>query len=141
MVTLVSVLHICICIFLVGVILLQQGKGADAGATLGGGANTLFGSAGANTLLVKITTFIAALFMLSSIFLAVNASRRQQDTGDLFKEAPKAAAPAPSSPAAPVPSATADAVPSPSVATEPQAAAPVETAPTAPSAQPTPAAQ
>ena len=132
MVTLVSVLHVCLCFFLVAVILLQQGKGADAGATLGGGANTLFGSAGANTLLVKITTFIAALFMLSSIFLAVNASRKQQDTGELFREAPKSALPGtpPSSAPAPAPApASADSTPVPSPL---EPATPATAAPTTP---------
>ena len=49
--------------------LLQQGKGADAGAVLGGGSNTLFGAGGATSLMVKVTTAVAVCFMVTSIFL------------------------------------------------------------------------
>ncbi len=68
----VSVLHLIICIFLVLVILLQQGKGADMGATFGGGGNTLFGASGADTILIKVTTITAILFMCTSVYLAIS---------------------------------------------------------------------
>lgn len=61
--------HLLLCIFLIGLVLLQQGKGADAGAVLGGGSNTLFGAGGATSLMVKVTTAVAVLFMVTSIFL------------------------------------------------------------------------
>jgi preprotein translocase subunit SecG len=55
---------------LVILVLLQQGKGADAGAIMGaGGANTVFGVGGASSLIVKLTTFIAIAFMLTSVGL------------------------------------------------------------------------
>jgi len=54
-------------------VLLQQGKGADAGATFGGGSNTLFGAGGADTFLTKATTVLAFLFMSTSFALALNA--------------------------------------------------------------------
>ncbi|RMD87804.1 MAG: preprotein translocase subunit SecG [Candidatus Dadabacteria bacterium] len=66
---LVLTFHLILCVFLVIVVLLQQGKGADAGATFGGGSNTLFGASGASTILTKITTGGAVLFMITSIML------------------------------------------------------------------------
>jgi preprotein translocase subunit SecG len=67
--TLVLTVHILLAFVLVGLVLLQQGKGADAGAVIGGGANTLFGVGGASTLLVKLTTGVAIAFMLTSVLL------------------------------------------------------------------------
>ncbi len=54
---------------LVVMVLLQQGKGADAGAAFGGGSNTLFGATGATSLIVKITTGLAVAFMATSVLL------------------------------------------------------------------------
>lgn len=71
MTTFLIALHIMVCIILIGVVLLQRGKGADMGAAFGGGgANTVFGSRGAGNFLTKITTLCAAIFMLTSISLA-----------------------------------------------------------------------
>jgi preprotein translocase subunit SecG len=50
-------------------VLLQQGKGASAGAVLGGSSNTLFGASGANTVLTKVTTGFAIAFMFTSVVL------------------------------------------------------------------------
>jgi preprotein translocase subunit SecG len=62
--------HLVLCVALVCLVLLQQGKGADLGATLGGGgANTVFGAGGATDFIVKITTGIAITFMVTSILL------------------------------------------------------------------------
>ncbi len=70
MYTIVLTLHVLLAISLVVLVLLQQGKGADAGAIMGGGgANTVFGVGGASSLLVRATTFIAVLFMLTSVGL------------------------------------------------------------------------
>jgi len=49
--------------------LLQQGKGADAGATFGGSSNTVFGASGASTVLTKVTTGTAIAFILTALFL------------------------------------------------------------------------
>lgn len=71
MTTFLIVLHVMVCILLIGVVLLQRGKGADMGAAFGGGgANTVFGSRGAGNFLTKITSACAAIFMLTSIALA-----------------------------------------------------------------------
>ncbi|MDZ4786200.1 MAG: preprotein translocase subunit SecG [bacterium] len=65
----ILVVHIAICLFLIILVLLQQGKGADAGATFGGSSNTLFGASGASTVLTKATTASAIAFIVTSIFL------------------------------------------------------------------------
>ena len=57
--------------FLIAVVLLQRGRGADIGAVFGGGAsNTVFGSRGAGNFLTKLTTWSAAIFMLTSLGLS-----------------------------------------------------------------------
>lgn len=64
-------LHFIVCFVLIGVVLLQRGKGADLGASLGGGgANTIFGSRGAGNFLTRITTASAIVFMGTSLTLA-----------------------------------------------------------------------
>jgi preprotein translocase subunit SecG len=69
--TFVYALHFIACFVLVGVVLLQRGKGADLGASLGGGsANTMFGSRGAGNFLTKITTASAVTFMATSLTLS-----------------------------------------------------------------------
>jgi preprotein translocase subunit SecG len=70
------VIHVIICLFLIGVVLLQQGKSADlAGAFGGQGSQTAFGPRGAANLLTKLTTWGAVLFMVVSISLTVMLSR------------------------------------------------------------------
>ena len=69
---LLVILHVVICLFLIGVVLLQQGKSADlAGAFGGQGSQTAFGPRGAANLLTRLTTWSAVLFMLTSIGLTV----------------------------------------------------------------------
>ena len=69
--TFVYTLHFIVCFVLIGVVLLQRGKGADLGASLGGGgANTIFGGRGAGNFLTKITTASAVVFMCTSLSLA-----------------------------------------------------------------------
>jgi preprotein translocase subunit SecG len=80
--TLVTIVHILACFFLVLVVLLQTGKGSDVGAVFGGSSQTIFGSSGAGNFLTKTTTGIAILFMLSSLFLSYGAAR--QTTESLF---------------------------------------------------------
>ncbi|OIP90759.1 MAG: preprotein translocase subunit SecG [Syntrophaceae bacterium CG2_30_49_12] len=68
--TLVTILHIFACIVLICVVLLQAGKGADMGAAFGGSSQTIFGSGGPGTFLGKMTTVVAAVFMLTSLALS-----------------------------------------------------------------------
>ena len=66
------VVHVVVCLFLIGVVLLQQGKSADlAGAFGGQGSQTAFGPRGAANLLTRLTTYSAIIFMLTSIALTV----------------------------------------------------------------------
>jgi preprotein translocase subunit SecG len=76
MVYLLVILHIIVALFLIGVVLLQQGKSADlAGAFGGQGSQTAFGPRGAANLLTKLTTYSAILFMLTSIGLTILLAR------------------------------------------------------------------
>lgn len=74
--TLVMIVHYGVCIFLIGVILLQAGKGADIGAAFGaGGSNTVFGARGPATFLNKLTIGAAITFLITSITLAQMAKK------------------------------------------------------------------
>jgi len=66
----VTFLHIIVCVILILVVLLQAGKGANMGAAFGGSSQTVFGSSGAGTFLGKMTTIVAAIFMLTSLTLS-----------------------------------------------------------------------
>ncbi len=80
MLTLLVIIHIIVSLFIVGVVLLQQGKSADlAGAFGGQGSQTAFGPRGAANLLTKLTTWSAVIFMLTSIGLTVMLSRSSGD--------------------------------------------------------------
>ena len=87
MTTILTVAHISVCLFLVIIVLLQHGKGADAGAAFGGGGSSqsLFGSEGPVSLLNKITTFAAIVFMVTSVSLAYISST--SSTGSVMKSA------------------------------------------------------
>jgi preprotein translocase subunit SecG len=96
MVYLLVVVHVIVCLFLIGVVLLQQGKSADlAGAFGGQGSQTAFGPRGAANLLTKMTTYAAILFMLLSIGLTILLSRNSGDhsvlsgAGKTTQSAPK----------------------------------------------------
>ena len=83
MITAVVAVHIIVCITMVIVVLLQQGKGADVGAVFGGSSSTVFGASGAGNLLTKVTWGCAVLFFSTSIFLAYASTRRV--TGSIFE--------------------------------------------------------
>jgi preprotein translocase subunit SecG len=122
------ILHVLVCLVLMGVILLQSGQAADiAGAFGGSGSQTAFGPRGAATFLSRSTTWCAVMFMFTSMALAVHVRTTSGGTGrsileQFSKPAPKSAAPAPippsqvppaqqqpAQPAAPAPSAPAPA--------------------------------
>ena len=72
--TLVVVVHVIVAVAIVGLMLLQQGKGADAGASFGAGASqTVFGSSGSGNFLVRATTVAATIFFVTSLALAIFA--------------------------------------------------------------------
>jgi preprotein translocase subunit SecG len=76
MIILLTIVHILVCFFLVVVVLLQSGKAADLAGAFGGmGSQTAFGPRGSATVLSKATTVAAVLFMLTSMTLAILATR------------------------------------------------------------------
>ena len=120
--TIIVVVHVTVAIGIVGLVLLQQGKGADAGASFGGGASqTVFGASGTGNFLVRATTVGATIFFITSLALAVFAKNQSSLGGaansPLANEAllQEAAAPAvsdvPQLDLAPVQSSDADDVP------------------------------
>jgi preprotein translocase subunit SecG len=77
MIILLVILHVIVCLFLIGVVLLQQGKSADLASAFGGqGSQTAFGPRGAANLLTRLTTWSAIIFMLTSIGLTIAMSHR-----------------------------------------------------------------
>ena len=75
-----TVLHVLVCFFLIAVVLLQRGKGAEMGAVFGGGASsTVFGSRGGANFLTKMTTASAALFMITSLTLSYISTEQAGD--------------------------------------------------------------
>src|SRR5208282_4743048 len=77
--TLLDIIHISVCVFLMLVVLLQQGKGGGMGAAFGGGAQQVFGGRGAGNLLTRATAICAAIFMLTSVSLAYFSSSGDRD--------------------------------------------------------------
>jgi preprotein translocase subunit SecG len=76
MIIFLVIIHVIVCLFLIGVVLLQQGKSADlAGAFGGQGSQTAFGPRGAANLLTKLTTWGAILFMVVSLALTILLAR------------------------------------------------------------------
>lgn len=76
MTILVTIVHVFVCVFLILVILLQQGRGGGMGAAFGGASQQVFGGAGAGNFLTKLTEVCAFTFMFTSLLLAGLASQR-----------------------------------------------------------------
>jgi len=76
MFTLIVIVHVLSCFLMIGAILLQSGKGAEIGASFGGSSQTVFGSRGPANFLSKLTVAVAAVFMLTSLTLAILAKDR-----------------------------------------------------------------
>src|SRR5271166_4100104 len=105
--TLITVVHVIVCAFLIAVVLLQSGKSADIAAAFGGmGSQTAFGTRTAATVLTKATTYAAIVFMVTSITLSVYASRAgarsRSVLGGTSSSAPAKSAPAQQAPGVPV---------------------------------------
>src|SRR6266536_732129 len=96
---LIVIIHVLVSLVIIGLVLLQSGKGADIGSAFGGaGSQAVFGSMGTPTLLGKITTGIAIVFTITSFTLAILGGER---ASSVVREAapPPAGAPAPATPA------------------------------------------
>ena len=98
---LLTILHLFVCVFLILVVLLQTGKGADVAAAFGGTSQTAFGARGAATLLSKLTTGSAIIFMITSFALAIMANKGASSVVSdepAQQSAPSVPAPAPQTP-------------------------------------------
>ena len=100
MTTLLIITHVLVSLFLIAIVLLQHGKGADIGATFGGSGQSVFGSEGPVPLLNKITTFSAIVFMGTSISLAYISAH--ESAGSIMKDLPTRETAAPAQKEAPV---------------------------------------
>ena len=115
--------HILLALLIIGLVLMQRGKGAEAGAGFGSGASgTVFGARGTATLFSKLTAVFAALFFGTSLLLAYMGTRSPSEPTSVLERAaqaevhtPNAAKPAaaPAPPSAPAPAAPAPAAPPP----------------------------
>jgi preprotein translocase subunit SecG len=93
------ILHVLVCLVIVGLVLLQAGKGADIGSAFGGtGSQAVFGSMGTPTVLGKATTVAAILFMVTSFVLASQGGKRASTIMPATAPPPAAAPAAPSAP-------------------------------------------
>ncbi len=107
--TLIVIVHVFICFLMIGAILLQSGKGAEIGAAFGGSSQTVFGSRGPANFLSKLTVIVAAVFMATSLSLAILAKQRNVSS-TIIDMQPKSAPTAP--PAAPPTQSSGDSHPS-----------------------------
>ncbi|ABQ56964.1 preprotein translocase subunit SecG [Legionella pneumophila serogroup 1] len=81
---LILMIHVLIAVILIGLVLIQHGKGADIGAAFGSGAsNTLFGSQGTGGFLFKLTGGLAMTFFITSLMLSYMVSTQHQKAGQL----------------------------------------------------------
>ena len=90
MVALITTVHVVICLFLIVVVLLQSGKAADLAGAFGGmGSQTVFGPRGSATVLSKATTIAASLFMVTSLTLAIIATKQGSGVPSVLEKASK----------------------------------------------------
>jgi preprotein translocase subunit SecG len=105
MTILITIIHVLICFFMIVVVLLQSGKAADLAGAFGGmGSQTAFGPRGSATILSKATTIAAVLFMVTSVTLAILATRGASTSGSVLEKqkAPVSTAPATPKSASPI---------------------------------------
>src|SRR5215212_2902137 len=85
--TLITVLHVIVCLFLMLTVLLQSGKGGGMGAAFGGGnAATVFGGSGASSFLKRLTAVAGTIFMITSMVLAFISSHNSADALEKWGE-------------------------------------------------------
>ena len=102
-INLIIALHVLIALAIIGLVLLQHGKGADMGSGFGGGASgSLFGATGSANFLSRATAVLATIFFLTSLGLAYLATSKPKSSGGVI-DAVKTEQPAPAKPAAELP--------------------------------------
>jgi len=95
--------HVLLAFFIIALVLMQRGKGAEAGAGFGSGASgTVFGARGTSTLFSKLTAVFAALFFVTSLTLAYIGARPSNEPTSVLERAAEAAAKTPQTPETPV---------------------------------------
>ena len=133
---LIVVVQVLSALIIIGLVLLQHGKGADMGAAFGSGASgSLFGATGSSNFMSKSTGVAAAIFFASTLALAYYGTARTHTAGAGVMERAVPVAPVPVTGGAAVPTtqpAPAPAAPAAAPATAPAAAAPAASAPAAP---------
>jgi preprotein translocase subunit SecG len=97
MITALQILHVLACVLLIILVMLQGGENVDITAAFGGVSQAAFGPRGSVTLLAKITWVLAAIFIVTSVTLAVHASRRS--TRSVLENTPVKTAPVTPAPA------------------------------------------
>ena len=91
----IIVLHVLVALAIIGLVLLQHGKGADMGSGFGGGASgSLFGATGSANFLSRSTAVLATIFFLLSLALAYLATNRPRESGSVVDRVPASAQPA-----------------------------------------------
>lgn len=79
--------HFVVCLFLIILVLVQQGKGADAGIVYGSGnASSVFGASGSSSFLVKLTTFCAILFFATTLLLGMRENQLSHQMFEMVDE-------------------------------------------------------
>jgi len=105
-ITLIIVAHVLIALAIIGLVLLQHGKGADMGSGFGGGASSsLFGATGSANFLSRATAALATVFFLTSLGLAYLASEKPRTEAGTVMDAAQPQPPAPASSDIPKPQA------------------------------------
>jgi preprotein translocase subunit SecG len=125
--TFIDIIHVFVCMVLMGVVLLQQGKGGGMGAAFGGATTQVFGGRGAGNILTRATAICAGIFMLTSVSLAYLSSSgdralkakvaqeagRKKDKGQLKERSKDAPADSASPSSTPAPSGAPSSEPAP----------------------------
>src|SRR5690242_15916056 len=125
LVTVLIVLHVLVALSIIGLVLLQHGKGADMGSGFGGGASgSLFGATGSANFLSRTTAVLAAVFFVLSLALAYTATRRPAEEGGGVIDVIRNRQQPPQTPAKPAAPASQSSVPEPQAPAAPAPAAP-----------------
>ena len=134
-----TAIQVLSCFAIVGLVLIQRGKGAEAGAGFGSGASgTVFGAKGASTALSKATAVFAAIFMINSLALAYTGTRASEHPKSILEEAGQSPAkPAPGL-APPATRPAPEAAPAAGAGSAPTAAAPATNSAPTPAQSPAP---
>ncbi|MCE1241165.1 MAG: preprotein translocase subunit SecG [Azonexaceae bacterium] len=99
--SIVLTVHILVALAIIGLVLMQHGKGADMGAAFGSGASgSLFGASGSANFLSRTTAVLAAVFFATSLTLAFIASQKPKTSGSLMQDSVQSQPVSPAAPAA-----------------------------------------